>query len=926
MVEDEKNCYFKYWGKSDRSLDSDLNYHLLVYHCLDVAAVGHVLLRRKSIYSSVLSHLTGINQPVFNKWFTFLLALHDVGKFSNSFQNLNPKLLQHLQGCASNRNYSSEFRHDSLGLKIWHKCLCGKLQDKGLLPRAKGSKLLQITKQSPIDFWVKAVFGHHGKPPLSTTNRLLRDDFDDEKDFTAASLFVDKLIEICLPDQPVFPECDIETAKLASWWLSGLAVLCDWVGSNARFFPLKRSVEPLDSYWKLAKKHADEAIDYTGILYCNPSTSFHLSDMIKTTAETASVKLTPMQKFISGWRVSTSPRLFVLEDVTGSGKTEAAIMLVHKLMNASRCNGLYFALPTMATANNMYSRMREPYRKLFAADSMPSLVLAHGSRDLSDDFKQSISAIPEASVVSENYDEEILTAESHCSAWLADNHKKALLADVGVGTIDQALISVLHSRHQSLRLLGLLGKVLVVDEVHACDVYMHRVLCALLHAHAVTGGSAILLSATLSRKQRQELLDSYARGRDWKKPALNKVDEHCYPLATCLSSEGLEERLVGTRESVKREVEVEFVSDLKSVEQILASVVDSNQCACWIRNTVKDAVDAYQWIKKKYPEWEVDLFHARYALGDRLRIEERVIDSFGKESTVSARRKRILIATQVVEQSLDLDFDAMITDLAPVDLIIQRAGRLRRHARNKYGSLIDREDQRGEVKIYIHSPEVVDLPASDWYAGFFRNAQKIYRNHGQLWLTANVLYKRGKFQMPEDARMLIESVYGEEQQENIPEGLIHHSYEAEGQSMADASMARFNTIVLDNGYTEETTNAWMDESRTPTRLGEQTVTVYLARNLNGTLQPWFFDKELSDDKHSWLLSSVSVAAHRISEGCETQGITQEQINECKERLPGKGIWGKLLVLSSTGDVWKGSAFDSNNRRVEFVYSEILGLT
>ena len=215
-------------------------------------------------------------------------------------------------------------------------------------------------------------------------------------------------------------------------------------------------------------------------------------------------------------------------------------------------------------------------------------------------------------------------------------------------------------------------KILIVDEVHACDAYMHELLRGLLRAHAVAGGSAILLSATLPQKQRQELLHSFAQGRKWPE---SKVSSKDYPLLTCLSANNFSETAVATRAEVKRNVAVQFLAEEQAVYSLLNETAKRGQCACWIRNTVRDAVTAYQKIRELYPEVQVELFHARFALSDRLNIETQVIERFGKESCYATRTGRVLIATQVVEQSLDLDFDTLITDLAPIDLIIQRAGR-----------------------------------------------------------------------------------------------------------------------------------------------------------------------------------------------------------------------------------------------------------
>ncbi len=908
--------YFKYWGKAQQSQDHPgPSYHLLPYHCLDVAAVGHVLLEQNQPYCENLTRLTGLGSRNFIPWYTFLLTLHDIGKFADSFQNLAPGVLQVLQGRTSERQYG--LRHDSLGLILWEKHLRQQFQEQGLIPQTEGSHRRRAAVQ-PIDIWISAMVGHHGQPPRSSSDRILADDFDVTADFAAASEFLNDLIPLLLPERTSFPIDDMATIQLASWWLAGLAVLCDWLGSNTRFFPYQDESMPLTDYWEETKKQAEQAVIEAGILSSQSSPPLKLPDLLEA-GQGESLEATPLQALVSGWEIPTSPHLFVLEDVTGSGKTEAAVLSAHRLMEAGQGNSLYFALPTMATANSMYSRMAKVYRKLFSAGSLPSLVLAHGASDMSAEFRHSI--LPEIKTAMDGYGDDTQEAGAHCNAWLADNRKKAMLADVGIGTVDQALLAILPARHQSLRLFGLVNKILLVDEVHACDAYMHELLCALLEAHAAAGGSVILLSATLPKKQRQALLDAYAAGRGWSKPELQKIDEKSYPLATCLNTNGLREEIVATRATVKRTVKVEFLSAEAAIEQVLADVVAKGQCGCWIRNTVKDAVEAYQWIKKCHPGWQVDLFHARYALGDRLDIEKRIVGRFGKNSTSNARRRQILIATQVVEQSLDLDFDVMITDLAPVDLLIQRAGRLCRHTRDQAGGPIATKDQRGEVQLYIYSPEVTETPEENWYGGFLKNASKVYDNHGQLWLTAHLLHKQGKFQMPEDARNLIESVYSEEAQNDIPDALLNRSFEAEGNERADASIARLNALSLKVGYTDFSTNRWWDEAKTPTRLGEETTMVYLAKWEDDTLKPW-----RNDTNHAWQLSSVSMRTYWIDAEVLNEEITQVHIEQCKADLPAKGKWGVLLPLIEGADRnWCGKALNKEKEVVHFIYNEELGL-
>lgn len=193
------------------------------------------------------------------------------------------------------------------------------------------------------------------------------------------------------------------------------------------------------------------------------------------------------------------PMLAIVEDVTGSGKTEAALLLASRLMRSGLASGVFMAMPTMATANAMYGRLEVCYLSLFTEKA--SLVLAHGRRDLNPDFLASVSDRNAASRQTES-EETGDQASAACAAWIADDRRKAFLADVGVGAVDQAFLGVLPSRHQALRLWGLADRVLVVDEAHAYDAYMGRELERLLEFHAALGGSAIVLGDSSSRRSR----------------------------------------------------------------------------------------------------------------------------------------------------------------------------------------------------------------------------------------------------------------------------------------------------------------------------------------------------------------------------------------------------------------------------------------
>ncbi|MBF0559815.1 MAG: CRISPR-associated helicase Cas3', partial [Nitrospirae bacterium] len=681
-------------------------------------------------------------------------------------------------------------------------------------------------------------------------------------------------------------------------------------------------------YWQTrALPRAEQAIIDAGIGLANARQSADsFSAMFPKIKEPA-----PMQHHITECPVSDSPQLFILEDVTGSGKTEAALLLAQRLMINGQGNGIFIALPTMATSNAMFDRLvEEPspsetavYRRLFDDSTEPSIILTHSARHLSKTFLPAV--VESTSNGGNNYTNSEETTSAHCTAWLADNRKKALLADVGVGTLDQALLAILPSRFQSLRLFGLAGHILIVDEVHAYDPYMNKLLQTLLSFHAAMGGSAILLSATLPIHVRRELVTSFARGLGMVSN-LPQVASNAYPLATHISRDrGYTETPVAAFTQRRTSVAVKIVPEADEVECLIVSEAEKGKCVCWIRNTVHDALTAYEGLRTKVSENRIMLFHARFAMGDRLDIESEVLKSFGKQSGENERRGKILIATQVVEQSLDLDFDLLISDLAPMDLLIQRAGRLHRHLRDERGSLLppDAEaDQREAPVFIIHSPLPKDNTGSDWFKSAFPKAAYVYPSHGCLWLTSQLLSEKGVLRMPDDARELIEAAFSDEADSLIPEPLQARDLKAAAKWQADKSLAHINMLKLEQGY-EATPNQWLEDMVTPTRLGDKDTTVRLARWDGKKLTPWYVDGDFP-----WDMSQVSIHRTKVySESKHSDPVLLAEIEMLKANLPDKGKWSVLVPLYAAADgIWRGEAMDKNDRTVIVEYNPTIGVT
>lgn len=883
--------YYQYWGKAMPEHGMHSQYHLLVYHSLDVAAVGVAYLKQSPVFLKSCCALLRCSESAFLSWAVFFLALHDLGKFSYTFQAQRGDLLKELQQITPGTVRAYQERHDTLGYWLW-----SELADAPFLSALgiDGSR----STQREIKYWMRSVCGHHGTPPKS---QGVVDFFFQQSDKQAATEFIKTIAGFLLNEEakaiPLIEGGDFEEASLMlSWWFAGLAVLADWLGSNTRYFPYRTQARDLSVYWRHTRRRAQIALDAAGVLPVAIAPGKTLQDFFPYIQHAS-----PLQQWATDVQLPLTPQIHLLEDVTGAGKTEAAVMLAYRLMAQGSAQGFFIGLPTMATANAMYGRVAEAYQQLFAGDA--SLALGHGFKDLVEKFAASVLP-PDASENDCTQADE--TASARCSAWLADHNKRVLLAPAGVGTVDQALLAVLHSKHQSLRLLGLFNKVLLIDEVHACDAYMQGVLEVLLEFHARTDGSVILLSATLPARMKQALLDAYARGRN--QASAPRLASAAYPLATrwCDGNHTLDEDPLDSRANVSRTVQLRYIPDQEQLYAAILAALAQGKCVGWIRNTVSDAMAAYARLSKHVPADKITLFHARFALRDRLRTEEKILQLFGADSTADERKGRLMIATQVAEQSLDVDFDILISDLAPIDRLLQRAGRSQRHVRDAHGNRLFGEgavDGRPAPSLWVLAPVWQDEPKADWYARTFPKGQYVYPHHGQLWLTARLLQK-GRFTMPGDARALIEAVYGENAE--LPAALQKSANQAEGEDSAEASLAQRNTLKIADGYRMDG-DLWSDAA-TPSRLGEQPREVMLARWDGDRLFPWA--------QGVWAYSLVKVAAWQLERAEIPASAVQKLAYErVQAGLPGQGKYCILLALTrQSDDSWQGQAWTAADEK------------
>lgn len=889
--------YLAFWGKARPSQEGGVRWHPAAYHCLDVAACCELLLKRFPRFAKQFASAAGVTVREAERFIVMLVALHDIGKLSIGFQAKVPELYPDILGPKLSKAPRGD--HTAIGQALLDQYLRNEMRTV-----APGMKWAW----PPL---ISAISGHHGRPVS-----------EPEGEPSIGVQAIAAAREFLLDVQSLFgfgefsAQLNGNDAKSLSWQLAGLTTLADWIGSNQQVFSYESPEWGLEAYWnRIARPRAELALRQSGLTPVAISGFSGFKALTKSDYEPS-----PLQVYAE--RVAfpdAGPLLFLIEDMTGAGKTEAALILAHRLMQSGRADGLFVALPTMATANAMYDRLKDIYRRLFTEDAQPSLVLAHGARNLHEGFTDSILDIGEEE---RDYDDRgDVTSSAACAAWIADDRRKAFFAHVGVGTIDQALLGVLPSKFAPLRLYGLSNRILIIDEAHSYDPYMREEMECLVRFHVAQGGSAIILSATLPQTMKNGLVDAFRLGQGYAvKP---HTWSQSYPLATMVTFEGeVMSKPLATRADLPRSVPVRRQVDQEEAHAAILRAAAAGAAVGYIRNTVDDAQASYEYLKAQ--GGDVALFHARFAMADRLAIEKYVLMLVGKHSNADGRRGKIIVATQVIESSLDIDFDLLVTDLAPIDLLIQRAGRLWRHAR--------KERPLAGPELMIVSPEPVSDARPDWYKEKFPNAGIVYKDHALLWKTARTIFDEGKLVSPESVRSLVESVYGGEALDDIPEGLAGRREEADGGRKAEKSIAANNLLKLDEGYVAGS-GSWESEVFTPTRLGEEQTILRLARIENGVIRPWVGitphrpEQKKQAEQRAWALSEVSVRAYKVKKRGMYDVVIERQIDALESRWRDIGD-GAVIIPLLPGEEegsFRGKGMSEKEKDCELAYSPENGL-
>jgi len=711
------------WAKSDP-------YHPLWCHLLDVAAVCGELLNR-----------FGPIEPLPNNWVQYLAALHDVGKADPVFQDSVPFLSQPLRDARLPffRNHIDGFRHEARSAD-W---IVQHLTDE----HRWGCRAASLIR--------RVLCGHHG--------RFSAEVYDDAEYLSICSRWVEIRNELAnmvaevlgIPETPYSPETFDDMSSIGIK-LTGLIVLSDWIASNNDIYyyhTLDTDTLP-SAYWERACDMASRTVACLG-LYHPESESLNTPRFTDLWPDCETLR--PSQEALeeSCRNGTVSPGLAIIEAPMGEGKTEAAIYLAEYWSRQTQKSGSYIALPTMATSNQMYERYSE-FINRYRPGVRPYLV--HGMAWLIDE----LSSTGQFSV---NNSDRVDARE-----WFRSS-KRALIAPEAVGTIDQALMAALNVKFGFLRLLGLSSKVLILDEVHACDEYMSVLLKRLLEWCGALRIPVILLSATLSCKQKRELAQAYREDVE-----LASIENVSYPLLTFIPFNGNPGVVpVDTGSRLHRTVQIRkrpgLLNNPSEIAALAKEVVKDGGCACVLLNTVKTAQKVFQELHNDPEDAQIFLFHSRFRAERRMELEKRIVKLFGSRGRKDRPKKAILVATQVVEQSLDLDFDVMISEIAPIDLLLQRIGRLHRHERGLRPT--------GESAVFY-----VLLPNDGEFC--FGPIEHVY-DEELLLRTYAILQDREAFNLPEDFRELIESCYGDSpvSDQIVPSSIFNEAVQNRRNRIAD---------------------------------------------------------------------------------------------------------------------------------------------
>ena len=549
------------------------------------------------------------------------------------------------------------------------------------------------------------------------------------------------LKSVNIPDIKTLPAVSQTTVML----LTGLVIMADWIASNETYFPLiplnQNDPGDLDERLEQALKELNLPPPW------QPTGE---QDLCRLAQAQFGFSPNAVQRAMAdAARESITPGLMILEAPMGLGKTEAALLTADVLAERG-VGGIFFGLPTQATANAIFDRVTQ-WGKCQSGANQISIRLAHGMADLNERYCSLMKGERTSQVEEDGDKQERLVVHE----WFRGS-KQALLAGFVVGTVDQVLMASLRQKHLMLRHLGLSGKTVIIDECHAYDAYMNQYLERTLAWLGSYRTPVLMLSATLPAAQRRAFVNAYL-GRTSRKDRERSRNEEwshnqAYPVLTWTDGQEVQQtalRYDGIRRDVKieRMIHGDTLEDqADAVSRLLKEKLAEGGCAAVVLNTVHRAQCIARRLQEDFGDENVILLHSRFVMPDRLRLEQELLDRMGKSSDAKKRHRIIAVGTQVIEQSLDFDADVMISDLCPMDLLLQRIGRLHRHA--------FRDARRPEG---LHHPVCHILCAGN--NEIEKGAEAVY---GAYLLMRTRMLLPQMISLPDDIAFLVNAVYDEE--------------------------------------------------------------------------------------------------------------------------------------------------------------------
>ncbi len=791
-------------------------------HCADVAACCEAILacgltRRR------MAHLGGLGDlsPAQVARLSFLAALHDIGKFGIGFQNKAIPKPPFTSGHV--REVLALLRADAYT----------DLYD-GILNSLPLEEMLGWGSRSEtIGQLLLASICHHGRPYAAYDHfdpsnwRPYRGlvPFDGIRRLGVAALHwfpaaIDHNADP-LPADAVFQHA-----------FCGLVTLADWLGSDDRFFPFEHGT---GSRIDWARRRASEVVERVGL--ATQHTRLHLVSRPPTFRSVFAFDPYPHQAQVTELPLDSAGSLTVLEAETGSGKTEAAIARFLRLFDANQVDGMYFALPTRTAAMQMYRRVTKCVAAAFPnADARPNVVLAVPGYIAVDDSYA--TRLPGFEVLWPEEDRE----RNRDRGWAAETPKRYMVGTVVIGTVDQLLLSALMVPHAHLRAAARLRHLLVVDEVHASDTYMARILREVLRHQLAAGGHALLMSATLGSAVREQLLNP---DRPTGPPPFEHAVATPYPVVTHVPVAEDAVRIAVAGSDQAKVIGVVLAAEMSDSEVIARRALDAAATGAKVlvvRNTVAGCIDTQVALEAIAGERSLNslLFHcsgrpaphhSRFAKEDREALDSALETQYGKHRA-NAADGRVVVATQTVQQSLDIDADFMITDLCPADVLLQRLGRLHRHRARLRPVGFERPTT------VILTPEDRDLGRNirpDGEARGRHGIGTVYQDLRMIEATWRALENRrkhvahGKMDdievvIPDMNRALVEEATHPEVLNTLfspsASEWARHSQWAAGEGVATGLLAELNLIPLDLPFGEVDFPSKEVTLRVQTRLGE----------------------------------------------------------------------------------------------------------